>query len=233
MRSLLIAAMVFSMSLTSFAGDWSARVAPYGWGAGIDGSVEVGGTTVDFERSFEDILEDLEWGFFLSLEANNDDWMVILDGAWIELGGSGNIGQNVTTSDVDETIYTGAIGKKLGGTGFYTFVGARHIDIDVKVALNGEVVPTINQNESLVDPVIGVRGQTAFGDRLGLNWTANIGGFGTGSDFAWEATAVLDAKIAGPVSALLGYRILDMDFAEDITADIAMHGWLLGLSASF
>jgi hypothetical protein len=56
--------------------------------------------------------------------------------------------------------------------------------------------PTVDQNESWVEPLIGSRFTLDLADRWTLAAEANVGGFGVGSDFAWNA------------QALLGYRTI-------------------------
>lgn len=53
---------------------------------------------------------------------------------------------------------------------------------------------------------------------LGGNWTliskADIGGFGIGSDFAWQASAFADWHFAANASLLVGVRFLGVDYAD-------------------
>jgi len=93
-----------------------------------------------------------------------------------------------------------------------------------------------------VDPVIGgrIRHQLAPGQELVLR--ADIGGFGAGSEFSWNALAAYSWQIAVcegvTYSGVLGYRALDVDYEQGsglnkYEYDVLMHGPLVGLTVGF
>jgi hypothetical protein len=96
---------------------------------------------------------------------------------------------------------------------------------------------SVDQNESWVEPLVGSR----FGIDLADSWTlaaeANVGGFGMGSDFAWNAQAFLgyQTSIFGqPTTLALGYRALHQDYDHNnFKWDVTMHGPALGAVLRF
>jgi len=88
-----------------------------------------------------------------------------------------------------------------------------------------------------VDPVVGarLRHQMASGSELSL--IGDIGGFGAGSDFSWQAIGVygFDVMCFGtPIHTVVGYRALSVDYSEDgkfgkKELDAIQHGPLLGV----
>ncbi len=48
-------------------------------------------------------------------------------------------------------------------------------------------------------------------DRLSLTGYGDIGGFGVGSDFTWQAIAALDWRVSEKSSASVGYRWIQID----------------------
>jgi hypothetical protein len=89
-----------------------------------------------------------------------------------------------------------------------------------------------------VDPVVGgrLRHQTASGAELTL--VGDVGGFGVGSDFSWQAVATygFDTMLLGmPVHTVVGYRALGVDYSETGPfgpngIDAVLHGPVVGAS---
>ncbi|MGD9502045.1 MAG: hypothetical protein AB7V40_06120 [Methyloceanibacter sp.] len=89
-----------------------------------------------------------------------------------------------------------------------------------------------------VDPVVGarIRHQIAPGKELTL--TGDIGGFGVGSDFSWQAVGVygFHTQVLGtPLFAKLGYRALYVDYSENGKfgkdgLNVVQHGPVMGVT---
>ena len=54
-------------------------IAPYAWMAGIDGDVTVKGTQSSIDADFGDILDNLDYGGQVYLEARQDRWGFFAD----------------------------------------------------------------------------------------------------------------------------------------------------------
>jgi hypothetical protein len=89
-----------------------------------------------------------------------------------------------------------------------------------------------------VDPVVGarIRHQIAQGKELTL--IGDVGGFGAGSQFSWQAVATygFDVNCFGtPLHTVIGYRALAVDFSEDgrfgkNAIDVVQHGPVMGVT---
>jgi hypothetical protein len=89
-----------------------------------------------------------------------------------------------------------------------------------------------------VDPVVGarIRHQIAPGREFML--LGDIGGFGAGSEFSWQAVATygFDVNCFGsPLHTVIGYRALAVDFSENgqfgkNALDVVQHGPVLGVT---
>ena len=89
-----------------------------------------------------------------------------------------------------------------------------------------------------VDPVVGarLRHQMASGAELILK--GDVGGFGVGSDFSWQAVATygFDINCFGtPLRTVVGYRALAVDYSENGRfgkngLDLVQHGPVMGVS---
>jgi hypothetical protein len=93
-----------------------------------------------------------------------------------------------------------------------------------------------------LDPVIGMRfrHQVAPGQKLTVR--GDIGGFGVGSDFSWQAMATYDMRLltaaTHAVDAYLGYRALYVDYTKGsgdakYQYDMLQHGPVMGLAVRF
>ena len=71
-------------------------------------------------------------------------------------------------------------------------------------------------------------------DRLSLTGYGDIGGFGVGSDFTWQAIAALDWRVSEKSSASVGYRWIQIDYdAGRANIDLNMSGPIIGASLRF
>ena len=89
-----------------------------------------------------------------------------------------------------------------------------------------------------VDPVVGarIRHQIAPGKELRL--VGDVGGFGAGSEFSWQAVATYGFDVncfATPLHTVIGYRALSVDYSEDgrfgkNALDVVQHGPVMGVT---
>ena len=93
-----------------------------------------------------------------------------------------------------------------------------------------------------VDPVVGGRIRYNLAPGQDLMLRGDVGGFGAGSQFSWNALAaysfVLSKRDGITYSGLLGYRALSADYEQGsgrtkYVYDLVMHGPITGLTVSF
>lgn len=93
-----------------------------------------------------------------------------------------------------------------------------------------------------LDPVIGARMRYAVATGYELFLRGDIGGFGVGSDFSWQAVGGYGFEFATyqgiTFSGVVGYRALSVDYAQGegrrrYEFDMLQHGPILGISARF
>jgi hypothetical protein len=96
---------------------------------------------------------------------------------------------------------------------------------------------TVDGNENWVDPLVGSRIGLDLSDRWVLFGETNVGGFGVGSDFTWNAQAFVGyhtALFGRPTTFALGYRALSQDYDhKDFGWDVTMHGPIIGTAIRF
>jgi hypothetical protein len=96
---------------------------------------------------------------------------------------------------------------------------------------------TFDQSESWVEPLIGSRFGIDLSDHRNLTAEANVGGFGVGSDLAWNVRAFVGYRTSlfgVPTTLAAGYRALHQDYDHnDFEWDVTMHGPVFGAVLRF
>ena len=89
-----------------------------------------------------------------------------------------------------------------------------------------------------VDPVVGARIRHQFASGSEFNLLGDVGGFGAGSEFSWQAVATygFDVNAFGTtMRSVVGYRALSVDYSENTQhgksgLDWIQHGPILGVA---
>jgi hypothetical protein len=111
---------------------------------------------------------------------------------------------------------------------------------DLTVSRTG--VLSAEKSVSWIDPVVGLRLRHQFTPALNFVVSGDVGGFGVGSKFSWEALAALDYEICRSRvvtwSAMVGYKALSVDYSQGsgltlYNFDMTMHGPIFGITARF
>ena len=93
-----------------------------------------------------------------------------------------------------------------------------------------------------VDPFIGARVRHQMAPGQNLTMRGDIGGFGAGSDFSWQAIATYDMQIcitdSYAIDGYLGYRALSVDYSQGsgnnrYEFDAVTHGPVVGATVRF
>ena len=149
----------------------------------------------------------------------------------------------------------GSTGMPGSGTAIDIFGGVRAWwqRADASLALSGTVNVgdlTLNANGTLsasesvswADPLVGLRLRHQFAPGLNFVASGDVGGFGVGSQFSWQALAAInyDFYVRNNViwSGMLGYKALSVDYSKGsgltrYEYDMTMHGPILGITARF
>jgi hypothetical protein len=121
-----------------------------------------------------------------------------------------------------------------GSTTFDLLTGARvwYQNVDISgnltgtVALNGPLGLTISGNRAIAksgsvdwaDPFVGARIQQQLGPGQEIVLRGDVGGFGAGSQFSWQAIATYNSPLCEvhgiPVDGYVGFRALYVDYSQ-------------------
>ena len=149
----------------------------------------------------------------------------------------------------------GATGAPGSGTAIDVFAGARAWWQKADASLtasgtlnifdltrNADGTVTASGNVGWVDPLVGLRLRHQFAPGVNFVASGDVGGFGAGSKFSWQALAALnyDFCVRKNVtwSGMVGYKALFVDYSQGsglthYEYDMTMHGPIFGITARF
>lgn len=225
---------------TASAAEWKHQVALYAWGSGMDGATTVGDTTADVDASFGDILDNLETGFMGMYRGTRDRWSVTMDAIYMGLGGSGRGPAGFVKADVDldQTALEVDLGYEVLER-LTVYGGLRYVDLSVDIDTSGPLGgQSRDMSKDWVDPVIGAFYAIPLADKWSLVLRGDVGGFGVGSDFAWQAITTVRWQATESVGVAAAYRYLDMDYEDGkggnyFNYDMAISGPAVGVVFTF
>jgi len=218
---------------------WSFVLAPYLWFVGFDGNLTIDGqeTGGDGDSSGFPGEVSLAGGFLGHFEARKGPWAFALSPVYVNVEIDGDDAPPVATDlTLSGTIVEGFATRALG-RGWELLGGVRYygLDAEVDVTLGGVPQPGRDTDKSWLDPIVGVRYASEFAEDWSFRARLDVGGFGVGSDFAWNAATEVGYRVASYARLFAGYRALDFDFADGsgsdrVEYDVRLWGPLVGVS---
>jgi opacity protein-like surface antigen len=232
---------------------WTFDFTPYIWGVAMSGDVQAGALpAIHIDMSFSDILDNLDAGLLAAFEARKGRWGLLFDAIYMKLEGSGTasrtgpgpIGATATASaelEVTQTMLAAAVAYRAveGRAPIDVIGGLRYAKIEADATINGSFYAQAgtvarSAEKSWVDPYIGVRALYPIADHWTLVSYLDIGGFGVGSEFTWQALVGAIYEFSKTFAAKFGYRYLAVDYDKDgFIYDMANSGLYLGLGIRF
>lgn len=226
---------------TAHADGWKHEFAPYMWGSAMDGSAGIGAVEAEVSVGFDEILDNLEMAFLGAYRATKGPLSLTLDVVYMGLGQSAKGSGGLVTADIDmdQTAIEGTAGWALTEQ-LVAFGGLRYVDLSVEVQARSPLGDLLSAegDESWVDPIIGAHYTVPFSEAWSLTLRGDIGGFGVGSDFAWQGVATVRWQASPRVGVLAAYRYFDMDYEDGSGAgrfkyDMSISGPALGVVFTF
>lgn len=203
-------------------------------------------TTMDMK--FSDILDVLDFGFMTAIEVRKGRLGFLFDGMYMNVSDSADARSAdgaVSVSaeaEVKQTMLAFAVAWRVleERLALDAVGGMRYSKIDVDVDIDARLVggPSGSVGRSgdkdWVDPYLGLRLIFPVGGGLSLVGYADVGGFGVGSDFTWQALAGLEYALSESIIATFGYRYLKVDYDKDgFSYDMANDGLYAGMTMAF
>ncbi|MBB2906691.1 hypothetical protein FHR76_003082 [Rhizobium sp. RAS22] len=253
---------VRSAPATVDGADWAFQATGYLWATGLNGNISPfrRAPTLHVEKSFSDVMEDINVGGFLNVWGRYDRFVLSGDIMYVDttdskaagplpalqipglptLPAGAAIDADVDTQEFMATVQAGYRIVDADGFSLDALAGARfwHISNEVAVTashpLIGSVSATHKESFGWIDPVIGARAFFGLTDKLSVQAQVDIGGFGAGSDLTWSALATVNYIFTDTLSVSAGYKVLDVDYSDDgYVFDSRLSGPVLGVTYRF
>ncbi len=231
------------------------KVKPYMWFLSIDGDATVQGQEADVDVGFSDIWDNLNVGAMLEGEIRKGRIGVYGNVIYADLEATNTVSGLEIEADAT-TVWAGLgafyrlgpwnlDGTQSGGGGPQVIVdpyaGLRYTYLDLGLDVKGGG-PNFSGDQDWVDPILGVRSIWQFTPRWSFTTVSDIGGFGVGSDFTWQAAGLIGYRFSllaeNDSRLLVGYRALAQDY-EDVNGadkfewDVIAYGPMAGLAIHF
>jgi len=208
--------------------------------------------TIGVDMSFSDILDNLDAGLMGAFEARKGRWEMLFDAIYMKLAhsgtasrtGAGPIGATATAGadlEIAQSVFAAALAYRAieGRTPVDLIGGVRYAKIEADARIEGTFFAQTSSvarsaDKSWVDPYVGVRVLHPLAERWTLVGYADIGGFGVGSDFTWQAAAGVDYEFSKAIAGKIGYRYMSVDYDKDgFHYDMANSGLYAGVGIRF
>jgi len=232
----VLAGLVSPAQAQEGPGEWRLRVAPYLLAPVLTGDAAVRGSEAEVDLGPDDVFSHLNFGFQGTIEARNDDWGIALDAIDMNLDASDD--DRVLELDVSQAAWT-PMAFVRATPNLDVYVGARINDLGADLDFEGPLdLATLEQDETWVDPLVGLRFAAPIGDKWNLQVAGDVGGFGLGSDLAINLWPMVGYELSNSAQLAFGYRVLYMDYesgtgAQRFAYDVLTHGPVVGAAFDF
>lgn len=207
--------------------NWTFLVEPYILFPNMNGTVGLGELpNAEVDANTNNIFNNLKMGFMLNAEASNDKWTVGSDVLYMSLGEEKKLSRELINGE--ELTVSGEITAKQTG---WELMGLRRVTPWLELGLGG-LINSINTEvklttpeiggetttrrksitETWLDPMIIARIKSKAGEKFVYQFRGEFGGFGIGSDFAWQIQAYAGYKFSKLFEVTGGYRVIGLDF---------------------
>ena len=253
MKTILLKGLVAILLLTTLSAkeqekqsSWEFNLAPfYIWMMDMDGQVDMGTNSGEVDVPFDDITDNLEAAFIVHFEGmHKSNFGFLVDVLYMDLEGTEDTGPSIANAkanvDLDMTVaeFSGLYRIQKNEHAFDLIAGMRYVEIDMDALVSSSGPQdglNPKKNADWVDPLVGGRWIWSMNKKWSVIARGDIGGFGVGSDFAWQGLGLVEYQPFKHASFLAGYRVLDIDYDEGSGSsyfryNVKTEGPLLGLN---
>jgi hypothetical protein len=150
------------------------------------------GPVILIEKSFGDVLEDLNFAAFVNVWARKDRFVFSADVMYVDLSENEvinfvpGLGVTIDVQGLSATLQAGYRVYEEPQVTFDVLGGVRGWFISTAVDVSfGGLSRSVKEDFGWVDPVIASRGLFKLTDKVSLMAYGDVGGFGAGSQFTW------------------------------------------------
>jgi hypothetical protein len=188
--------------------EWEFDFRPYLWTANLDGTSAVNGIKADVDVDFEDLFDALDatWASTQEIRRKGSKWGFYLDTFYVKLGP--DTGGPIDDLTIEQALIDSVIGYRIveserGWIDLLAGVRWNYLSIDIDTVTGGGA----DGSEAWWDPQVGFRFHYDFNDRLYAIGLADIGGFGVGSDEAYQLGLAMGYQFNQTFAMEAGVRV--------------------------
>ena len=233
--------------LTAYGQDdpWQFGVTIPLWAPAVDGNATVRGNQQDVNISFSQLKDHLDASFALGLTARKGKFGLFSGVGYMKFSaGGGGVSDDLKFLILD----AGASYQLVKTETEHPFVlegtaGIRYWGTWNELTLRGpggNLLFNGSSDQSVVDPVIGLRGSQYFTSKLHLDFAGDFGGFdiNNDTDWTWSAMGMVTYDFAKWFSLSAGYKALALDESQGSGAgkngvDLIFNGALIAATFKF
>jgi hypothetical protein len=244
--SFLFAISAAAQDTTAGENKWHFLAEPYLMFPNLKGTVGVG-TLPDAELDADpgDIFSHFKIAAILYFEAANDKWAVSSDMVYLSLDQDATPGRLINNGSVDVKQLTWELAglRKLlpwleAGIGGRLNSFKTDIDLVTKNIGGGTTARSKSISQTWFDPIIMARVKNGMDKKFLYQFRGDIGGFGIGSEFAWQIQVYAGYRFSKLFQATAGYKVISVDYnkgsGEDrFLFDVDTFGPVLRLGFNF
>jgi hypothetical protein len=213
------------------AGGFTFAIQPYFWFVGSEGNADIG-SNGQLHASFGGMFDSMDASFGLRADMGPDSgpYRILFDTNYQSQSNDTRTGSfHAYRSSFESDIAWRPGQRDL----FDPLVGLRYTELDA-VQLFDASNTAAAESRGWFDPVVGARGRIPLVDRLSLDWRADVGGFGVGSDLSYQLDASATWTFNRMFHAFAGWRYLKVDYSSStLDYDVAATGPYIGMSFVF
>jgi hypothetical protein len=240
------------------AQEWEFSLAPYLWGAGLEGTLETERVSADVDIPFSDIWDNLDAGVLTQLEARRGRFSLAANLVYLKLSpdaerprspllpvaspGSFRVRTVVQQGILElRPAWEVAVFEPGGDTRFALDLGAgargiwldQHLHVQLRPGVPiGPFSRRFDESIAWVDLVGAARVRARLGEKLGLTVAGDYGGFdiGSSSHRTWSLLGYFSYSLGEHWDLALGWRTLEL---ERGAVHLEMAGPLVGARYRF
>lgn len=251
-RLVKITMLSFTSLSVTHAQPWQFQVAPYLWALGMNGRVQTGPIKMHIDESFSDILNQLNIGGMIWIDARKDNFDLFFNALYANLSNSVKDGPLKINAKTIFGLYTLGASYQVWQYNFANasvknpryitlepYLGGRYTVNDVTLKINILNLYTTN-NQGWVDPILGAKVNFIFNK----NWRAiaagDIGGTNINTQASYNLNGLLGYTLSSHPNTTFyaGYRLLYQHYIHGqglkrFDWDMKINGPMLGIAFTF
>ena len=201
---------------------WHFLAQPYLMFPYMDGETGIGENLIlPVDATAGDIFSNLQMGAMIYLEAQTEKWTITSDIVYMKLNQDVTPGIIVSQGNVTVKqfiweatgLYRLTPWLELGVGGRLNYLQTS-VDLLINLIPEGTEEATGRQHKTWYDPILVTRFKTDINNKWLFQARGDLGGFGVGSKFTWQAQGYVGYRFNKLFQLTGGYRIISIDYSS-------------------